>query len=435
MLLDLKKDQDLLTKLKNLYNSRNSNYKQMENYYNGKTRAKDTYAITDRSNRKCSINYVKKFITEEVSFAVGNKTTYISKSGNGEIIRTIEDILDSQNSNLDINLCTDLLTYGVAYELYYVYEEEFKIKTISPRNAIAYENEEGQAEVFMYFYKKELDDKQYLDVIDDSFIYKMDENFKLLEPPIRHYFNKCPVGISKLINGFNDTIYAEIHELQDVYEASLWDSCNNIADLRASYLALYGVEIDEETANSMKQMGVLQIPDAGGKAEWLTKDLNAEFSKNLTDKLESLIYQISQHIDHNVVLSSNTSGVALSSRLISLRNKVIIIQKCLQNCIRTRIKHLFRYLDVYENVVFDSRDIKTQMTMNLPQDDVSMAQIISQLSDKLSIQTGLSQLSFVTDSKEEFTKMLKEKQLIEQSALETLDSIDIYGDGEADEVE
>lgn len=435
MLLDLKKDQDLLTKLKNLYNSRNSNYRQMENYYNGKTRAKDTYEITDRSNRKCGVNYVKKFITEEVSFAVGNKTTYISKSGNGEIIRIIEDILDYQNSNLDINLCTNLLTYGIAYELYYVYEEEFKIKTISPRNAIAYENEEGQAELFMYFYKKDLDDKQYLDVIDDSFIYKMDENFKLLEQPIPHYFNKCPVGISKLINGFYDTIYAEIHELQDVYEASLWDSCNNIADLRASYLALYGVEIDEETANKMKRMGILQIPDASGKAEWLTKDLNAEFSKNLTDKLENLIYQISQHIDHNVVLSSNTSGIALSSRLISLRNKVIIIQKCLQNCIRTRIKHLFRYLDVYQNIMFDYGDIKTQMTMNLPQDDVSMAQIISQLNGKLSIQTGLSQLSFITDSKEEFNKMLEEQKKIEQNSMETLDSIDTSEDGEEVEVE
>ena len=126
MLLDLKKDQDLLTKLKNLYNSRNNLYRKMENYYKGNTDAKYTYEITDRSNRKCSINYIKKFITEEVSFAVGNKTTYISKSGNADIIKTIEDTFDNQVSNLDISLCTDLLLYGRAYELYYVYDDEFK---------------------------------------------------------------------------------------------------------------------------------------------------------------------------------------------------------------------------------------------------------------------------------------------------------------------
>ena len=141
------------------------------------------------SNRKCSINYIKKFITEEVSFAVGNKTTYISKSGNSDIIKTIEDIFDNQSSNLDISLCTNLLLYGRAYEMYYVYENEFKIKTISPTDAIAYENEEGQVELFMYFYKKDLDDTKYLDIIDDEFIYKMDENFKLFEK-IPHFFWK-----------------------------------------------------------------------------------------------------------------------------------------------------------------------------------------------------------------------------------------------------
>ena len=61
--------------------------------------------------------------------------------------------------------------------------------------------------------------------------------------------------------------------------------------------------------------------------------------------------------------------------------------------------------------------------MNLPQDDLSMAQIVSQLSDKLSIKTGLSQLSFITDADKEFNRMLEEKQVIEQNSLESLDNI------------
>ena len=70
--------------------------------------------------------------------------------------------------------------------------------------------------------------------------------------------------------------------------------------------------------------------------------------------------------------------------------------------------------------------------MNLPQDDLSMAQIISQLSDKLSTKTGLSQLSFITDADKEFETMLEEKKTIEQNSLETLDNIDTE-DGAADE--
>ena len=93
--------------------------------------------------------------------------------------------------------------------------------------------------------------------------------------------------------------------------------------------------------------------------------------------------------------------------------------------------HLFRYLDVYKGIVLDYSYINVQFTMNLPQDDLSMAQIISQLSDKLSIQTGLSQLSFITDANKEFEKMLEEQRIIEQNSLETLDNIDTDTQDEA----
>ena len=111
---------------------------------------------------------------------------------------------------------------------------------------------------------------------------------------------------------------------------------------------------------------------------------------------------------------------------------MIVVQKCLENCIKQRIRHLFRYLDVYKGIILDYRDIIVQFTMNLAQDDLSMAQIISQLSDKLSVKTGLSQLSFITDANKEFDRMLEEKQIIEQNSLETLDNIETE-DGADDE--
>ena len=73
-----------------------------------------------------------------------------------------------------------------------LFNSEFKIKTISPTNGIAFENEEGQVELFMYFYKKDLDDTKYLDIIDDEFIYHPDEDkdyvVNLEESPIDEDF-------------------------------------------------------------------------------------------------------------------------------------------------------------------------------------------------------------------------------------------------------
>lgn len=287
----------------------------------------------------------------------------------------------------------------------------------------------------MYFYKKDLDDTTtYVEVIDDKYIYHMDENFNELEPATPHYFDCVPVGVASLPNREYDTLYNNIKHLQDNYEYCMSDWSNEIADTRLAYLTLTGVDLDDETASNMKQMGVLQIPDAGGKAEWLTKNINSEFVKEYREILKEDIYRVAQHIDNQTNIQSNTSGTMLATRMNCLRIKITTQNQALKNCIKTRLKCLFRYLDIMYNKAYDYKQVDIRPQLNLPQNDVEMAQIISQLSDKLSIQTGLERLSFVTNGQEEFMKMLKEKQLIEQSALETLDSIDIDGDGVADEI-
>ena len=55
-------------------------------------------------------------------------------------------------------------------------------------------------------------------------------------------------------------------------------------------------------------------------------------------------------------------------------------------------------------------NISVKFTLNLPNNDLEMAQILSQLSGKLSIRTGLSQLSFVTNAEEEYNKMMEEQE-------------------------
>ncbi|MDB8791945.1 phage portal protein, partial [Romboutsia sp. 1001216sp1] len=117
-------------------------------------------------------------------------------------------------------------------------------------------------------------------------------------------------------------------------------------------------------------------------------------------------------------LQSNLSGLALRSRLISLEEKCKLNQKALTNCIKTRLKVLFIYLKIMFNKNYDYRDIKIKFTPNIPQDDLLMAQIISQLGDKLSTETGLSQLSFIENSKNEMAKIkLEQEDIFEGSRL------------------
>ena len=138
-------------KIYNEYNSNKNKYQKMYNYYIGKTDILRNYPTTDRSNRKIVDNFIKAFIDEEVSFMTGMPVTYSSKNSNNNVIDDIEYHLNNVSYNIDTALATNLLIFGEAYELYYINEDEFKIKTFNPMNSYAYRDAEGKVQLFVYF--------------------------------------------------------------------------------------------------------------------------------------------------------------------------------------------------------------------------------------------------------------------------------------------
>jgi len=409
----VKFDIEIAKKLYDKYTSELGEYDKMYNYYIGETDLK-LYEKTDRSNRTVSVNFVKKFVDEETSFAVGNKVTYISSKSDSNVLDVINYNIENQKGSNDIELAQVMGIFGVAYELKYIYNDEFKTKVIKPTEGIAYLNAEGQAELFLYIYKKDLDDTVYVDIFDDNYIYHYNESFEEVEEPIRHYLGKCPVGVARLPEGKNSTIYNDIKSLQDNYEYTMSDYSNEIGDTRLAYLVINGLSLDDADATKMKQMGVLQTSDPNGKVQWLIKNISSDFLKSFIDTLENKIYEISQHINHNIAPASNTSGVALQTRLISLRNKINIVQNCLTDCLKNRVMCLLNYINLKEGKNYDYRDIIIKYTMNVPSNDVEIAQIITQLNGKLSASTGLNQLSFITNGEEEYKKALKEVEEYEK---------------------
>jgi SPP1 family phage portal protein len=423
MILDL----NIAKKLHDEYNSNLSKYNMMYNYYIGKTDLIN-YPKTDRSNRIVPTNYIKKFVDEETSFAVGNKVTYISASNNINLLNAIDYNIENQKGAIDIELTQTMEIFGIAYELRYINNEEFKVKVIKPTQGIAYCDTEGQAGLFLYFYKLELDNTTYIDVFDDKFIYHFKDDFEKIAEPTEHFFGKCPVGVAKLPEREYSTLYNDIKGLQDNYEYTMSDYSNEIGDTRLAYLVFNGLSIDEAEADKMKQMGILQTSDPNGKVQWLIKNISPEFIKSFIDTVENKIYEISQHINHNIAPASNTSGVALQTRLISLRNKINIVQNCLSDCLKSRIKCLITYLNLREGTNHNYKDVSIKYTMNVPSNDVEMAQIITQLNGKLSAGTGLNQLSFITNGDQEFEKALAEMKSIEDATTPPVNLDDEVGE-------
>lgn len=417
-------DKELAIKLKEKFDARLPLAINQYNYYIGKTDVMVNYPETDRSNRKVTSNFIKSFVDEEVSFMVGLPITYASKGENAAAITDIESNFNNISTILDIETATNLLIFGENYELNYFNGFEFMTKQCNLLNSIAFCDVEGNVQLFIYFYYKELDDTRYMEIVDDNYIYHFDDEFNEVEKPTKHIFGFCPVGISKLPNGEYDTLYQQLHSLQDAYDYSNSDYGNEISDTRLAYLVLTGLQLDDESDTSlteMKKKGIMQIPDSNGKAEFLVKNIPSDFIKTYRDILKEDIYRVAQHIDNQTQVQSNTSGTMLSTRLNCLRLKITSQNQALKNCIRTRLKCLFAYLKVVENKDYDYKDITINPQLNLPSNDVEVAQIMTQLNGKLSIKTGLSRLSFVTNADEEFNRMLEEQKLITENSTPQVD--------------
>ncbi|NFI38787.1 phage portal protein [Clostridium botulinum] len=411
----IKIDINLLKKAYEEYQNNKITYDKMYEYYKGNTDAIRNYKmVTERSNNKTPVNYIKKFIKEEVSYSVGNDVTYISKSGNENVVNDIDYYLDHWSEGHDSNLAKNMLIYSLAYELYYVDKEgQFSSKVIPPTQGYAAIDDFGNISFFMHSYKLKFDDTTYIDVYTDKEILHFNDEFEKINKPTKHIFGAVPVALCQLSEeGKDDTLFKDLKGLQDAYETNLSDISNEISDFRNAYMVLTGVAIDEEEIPKMKKLGVMQIKDKNGTAQWLIKNINDTFIQNTLNTLEDKMYQLSSHINHNEKMQSNLSSLALRARLIALEEKCKLNQKSIADCIKTRLKFLFIYLKVIKNIEYDFRDIKIKFTPNIPQDDLMTAQVISQLGDKLSTETGLSLLSFIENPKNELEK-LKNENLID----------------------
>lgn len=399
--------------------SNKDKFSKMYEYYKGNTDAIQNYQQTDRANLEVNTNYMKKFIKEEISYSIGNDITYISKSGNTEMISAIDNEFETLSEKHDIELMKTMLIFGIAFELYYIDNLEFKSKILKPTEGCISKDKNGNITFFMRIFSEEIFDveektyveKTFIDVYTQNEILHFDGDFNVVSASTKHEFGCVPIGDSCISEEVEkDTIYNDIKGLQDAFETNLSDICNEISDFRNSYLVTTGVKIDKEEATDMKKLGLIQIPTADGKVTWLIKNINDSFIQNTLNTVEDKMYQLTFHINTNEKMQSNTSSLALRTRLLPLEEKCKLNQKALMDCIKARIKCLFIYLKITKDIDLDYKDVKIKFTANVPSDDLVMAQIVSQLGENISLETALSLFSFIENPSAEVKKIQSEQE-------------------------
>lgn len=431
----IKTNSELLSNVRSDFQTRKIIYDKMYDYcITGKSDAYVDYRSNPkRSNLKVRTNFIKKFIKEEVSYLVSNKITYTSKSDNKEIIDFIEKKTAHWKENHEKMLLRDMLSFGSVYELYFTTEKNeeifFNSKIVSPRDGYVLEDDFGNISMFLRFYKKKFDTKQYIDIYTSDYIYHVDESFNKIEEPTPNRFGEVPVRIGTVSQyKEQDTLFNELKDLQDAFETNLSDIVNEISDYRLAYLLFSGCQIDTKTKDEdgktqldyLKEKGAISV-DKEGKVSFVTKEINDAAVQNNLNTLKKTMYEISNHIDTNEKMQSNLSGSAIRNRLIGLEQRVKDSEGSMKDIIKGRLYFMFKLFYKVEKLDYDYRDIDTKFTLNIPQDDVSIAQIISQLPEGvLSKQTARTLFSFIfnADREQKLVDAEKKKELDQEVDLD-----------------
>jgi len=367
--------------------------------------------VNDRYNKRINANFIKKFVKEEVSYSVGNDITYTSHSGNEKITESLRLNMAHWKADHDANLAKNMLIYSQAYELYYIDKNaQFSSRIISPRHGIAFIDNCDNVIFFLHIFRKPYEDKGiYIDIYTDSEIIHCNETFNEIAERTSHPFRSVPVGLAVVSEeGWLDSLYKDLKSLQDSYEQNLGDISSEITEFRNAYLVLNNLALQDGDLEEMKQKGVMLTKGKDGSAQFLIKNINDTFIQNTLTTLEDKMYQLSCHINSNEKMSSNTSSLALRARLISLEEKCKLNQKALENCVKTRLKMLFTYLNNLKGTNYDYRDINIKFTPNIPSDDLTNSQVVTALGDRLSSETALSLFSFVDNPQNEIKKATEE---------------------------
>lgn len=420
--------QNLIDKCYQDYKENLPYFQKMQQYYqNNSDVVIEKSDIDTTSTSKIKNNYLKRFIKEEADYILANPITYVNQDMSQNLEEIVKYQLAHWKKDHDKKLFRRALLYGKAYELYFIDKEtQFSSRIITPLEGYAY-FEDDELILFLHIFSKTFDSSIYMDVYTDSIIYHYKDGVLINEDT--HVFGQVPVGVCIVDDNEKDTLFEDIKTLQDAYETNLSDLSHEISQYRQAYLKVFNIDLKDEDLPNMKKLGILKGKGKDAVIEWLTKNINDNFVMNTLREIKQNMYELSSHINNNEQVPSNNSSLAMRTRQLALENKCKSNTNAMFNLIKDRLKFLFKYLFILKNVQYDYKLIEPKFTPSLPQDDLMMAQILSQIPEGLiSKKTARAQFSFIDNVTLEENQVKQEQEEdLSNIGQKLLDSI---GDGD-----
>lgn len=424
--------------------------KMLFDYYVGEHGILDRkFKDSNLPNNKLVCNHAQYISDMATGYVFGVPVQY---SGEGEAINELNDHytdIDEDSHNNEIGL--DMSIYGHALELIYMSNDDApvdKLACMSPLNSfLVCDSTVENVPMFYVTYspKYDLDDqlKGYdIAVGTETTEYKYfvndlgSSNYTLKEEPEEHYFGGVPL-IEYRNNKFAKGDFEPVLTLIDAYNKLQSDRINDKEQLVDALLAVTGVSFgdDEEemtaTAKMLKKLKILEIP-VGGKAEWLTKNLNETETEVLKKSLKDDIHEFSKVpclTDENFV--GNASGVAMKYKLLGFEQLGKAKERGFKKGLRQRLQ-LTANIGKIKAKNMDVSKIDITMNRSLPVDDELQARIAQETDGFISWETRVQNYNPELDVDAERKKLDEEKKANVEMQKQAFGSYGFTGSGEVD---
>lgn len=448
--LNIVQIESLINKHRNIIGKIKKNKRYYEGEHDIKRRQKK---YKGSANNKVICNHAKDISDTATGYFMNSPISYNTYDGDDEtLLDKLTDAFDNADvDDADSDNAHDMSVCGVAYEYVYIKQDttDIAVRNIEADHTfLVYDDTIEQNLLFgVYYYR-------FKDAITDQYCYRatvVTKNYRytmiidcsthkhrMIEEMVPHYFGDVPIieyRNNKLcIGDFEQQI-----SLIDAYNKLMSDRVNDKEQFVEALLVVYGSLMGDdneevsETMKTLKENGLLELPSEA-RAEYISRTFDESGMEVLRKAIKEDIYTFS-HVpnltDENFV--GNSSGVAMEYKLLGLQMITGEKEKYYKKGLRRRIDLFCNYLGL-KAININKNNIKITFTRKLPKNLNELAQMIANLSGKVSNETLIEQLPFVEDASNEAEKVKKENEeniKTQQALFKTQNDVPFYDEKDA----
>lgn len=396
-----------------------SRFEELENLYIGNHNilSKESKAQGKPDNRLV-VNYAKYIVDTFTGFFIGIPVRVVSDNENiNEFIQFHKNYNNTED--LEAEIAKMVSIYGSAFELLY---QDTNSKTrstwLTPKEAfVVYDNTIEQDPVFAVYMVRDEENliKGSIYTINEEITFRTAKtgDIEFLDTK-NHYFGEVPV-IEYFENDERLGTFESVETLINAYNKAISEKANDVDYFSDAYLKILGVEIDDETLGKLRDSRIINISQRLGDSNnidvsFLEKPNADQTQENLIDRLEDLIYDMSQIANITDDHFAQRSGISLEYKLLPMKNLALMKERKFKAALSKRYRLLFRIITNIKGISDDEwTKLRYIFSRNIPENLKDEAETASTLTGLLSKETVLSTLSIVDDPKKEIERMESEK--------------------------